>query len=275
MVREKLPKLGFALIILIVAVSAWSGIKKMENKSRQKLANHSDNLNPVFVDFTETGWEKRLYLADYSVDDTHFYRVNFSPDTLSQNGDGLKLVMKSATETGNWPWDSGEIHVPRKTGYGRYEVFMKPAKADGVISSFFTYTGPFYGDPHDEIDIEFLGKTQDEVEFNTYINGRATGGVQYKLGYTASEEFHLYAFVWEPDSISFFIDNTLVHKISGENVEIPRFAGKMMINLWTGTLTDWHGEAGLLDGVTAHYKCMAYRPSGNSTSPLCSNQFGL
>ena len=41
------------------------------------------------------------------------------------------------------------------TGYGRYEVVMTAAKGNGIISSFFTYTGPYFGDPHDEIDFEF------------------------------------------------------------------------------------------------------------------------
>lgn len=59
--------------------------------------------------------------------------------------------------------------------YGLYEVCMKPAKSDGIVSSFFTYTGP-YDEPKtqwDEIDIEFLGKDTTKAQFNYLLIVRA------------------------------------------------------------------------------------------------------
>ena len=35
---------------------------------------------------------------------------------------------------------------------------MQPGRGSGLVTALFTYTGPYAGDPHDEIDIEFLGK---------------------------------------------------------------------------------------------------------------------
>lgn len=239
--------------------------------SANELADHQDNLNPVYVDFTKTGWAYGLYLASYSVNKDHHYRVNYSPRAVSWTRDGIKLNMKDAVAATKWLWDSAEIHVPRKTGYGRYEVIMKPADTGGVISSFFTYTGPFYGDPHDEIDIEFLGKNRDEVEFNIFTNGEPAGSVPYKLGYNVSQAFHLYAFDWQPDAVRFYVDGEFIHSFTSKEFELPSHAGRMMINLWTGTLTDWHGEASPSARATAQYKCIAYRPSGDTTSPLCSD----
>ena len=253
------------VLVIGFAISIWNFFGPARD-----YADHPYNLKPVYVDFTRAGWKTDLYLADYSVDRSHFYRVNFSPASISQSTRGLKLRMKDAAKENNWPLDSAEIHVPRKTGYGRYEVIMKPAGTPGVISSFFTYTGPFYGNPHDEIDIEFLGKNRDEVEFNTYKEGRPSGGVRHELGYIASEEFHLYAYEWQPEFVKFYIDGVLVHELTDEDVELPRYAGKMMVNLWTGTMTDWHGEAQITGNTTSEYKCIAYRPAGDKKSPLCS-----
>jgi len=52
------------------------------------------------------------------------------------------------------------VNIVQKSffGYGYYEVRMKAAKNVGIVSSFFTYTGPSDNNPWDEIDIEFFRK---------------------------------------------------------------------------------------------------------------------
>ena len=62
------------------------------------------------------------------------------------------------------PYSGGEYRSKATYGYGRYEVVMKAMKNDGVVSSFFTYTGPYDGDPWDEIDFEVLGKDTSKVQ---------------------------------------------------------------------------------------------------------------
>ena len=61
-------------------------------------------------------------------------------------------------------------HKP--TGFGRYEVTIQPARGAGVVTGFFTYTGPHYGTRHDEIDIEFLGKNTRQIHLATFVNGK-------------------------------------------------------------------------------------------------------
>lgn len=236
------------------------------------LAGHRDALDPIFIDFTDAGWEDTLYLSEYSVGSNHHYRTNFEPSAIAQHDNGLRLTISEAAPGNNWEWDSAEVQVNKETGYGRYEVIMKPAVGSGLISSFFTYTGDYYGDPHDEIDIEFIGKNRNEVEFNTFKNGEKSGGVRHVLGYNASEEFHLYAFDWQPHSIKFYVDNELVHEVSAEVDELPTYAGRLMINLWTGTMKQWHGNPEFEPGVAAVYRCIAYRPMGDRKAPLCSEQ---
>ena len=67
-------------------------------------------------------------------------------------------------------YTGGECRTNQTFGYGMYDVSMKPAKNDGIVSSFFTYTGPTDGTVWDEIDIEFLGKDTTKVKFNYYTN---------------------------------------------------------------------------------------------------------
>ena len=86
---------------------------------------------------------------------------------------------------------------------------MKAANCSGVISSFFTYTNqPVW----DEIDIEFLGKDMTRVQFNYYTNGVGGHEFYFDLGFDASEDFHEYAFDWQRDSITWYIDGKAVYR---------------------------------------------------------------
>lgn len=137
------------------------------------------------------------------------------------------------------PWLSGEIFVNDFYQYGMYEVSMKPIKASGVITGFFTYTGPGYGSPWDEIDIEFLGKDTSQVQFNYVVNGNASHKYIYSLGFDASEEFHTYGFRWESDYIAWYIDGKEVYRATGK---MPSSPSKIMANVWVTSLSSWAGN---------------------------------
>ena len=147
----------------------------------------------------------------------------------------MKLVIDSDGEGALPEWSGGEFRTRDFYKYGLYEVSMKPIKNDGVVSSFFTYTGPSDSNPWDEIDIEFLGRDTTKVQFNYFTNG--TGGHEYiyDLGFDAAEEFHTYAFEWLPDAITWYVDGMEVYKASSD---IPNTAGKLMMNVWPGTGVD-------------------------------------
>jgi len=87
--------------------------------------------------------------------------------------------------------------------------YMKPAKNVGIVSSFFTYTGPTDGTPWDEIDIEFLGKDTTKVQFNYYTNGVGNHEKIVNLGFDAANSYHTYAFDWQPNSIKWYVEEWL------------------------------------------------------------------
>ncbi len=132
-------------------------------------------------------------------------------------------------------WSGAEYRTKDFYHYGKYEVCMKPIKNDGVVSSFFTYTGPSDNNPWDEIDIEFLGKDTTKIQFNYFTNGVGNHEFIYDLGFDASEEFHVYGFEWLENSISWYVDGVIVH-IATE--DIPSTPAKIMMNVWPGTGVD-------------------------------------
>lgn len=168
----------------------------------------------------------------------------------------LKIDLDGNGE-GKIPYSGGEFRSKDFYGYGMYEVVMKPIKNDGVVSSFFTYTGPTDNNPWDEIDIEFLGKDTTKVQFNYYTNGKGNHEYLYELGFDASEEFHTYGFDWQEGKITWYVDGEAVY--SAEK-NIPTTPGKIMMNTWPGTGVD--GWLKAFDGttpLTAEYKSVDYR----------------
>lgn len=158
------------------------------------------------------------------------------------------------------PYSGGEYRSKATYGYGRYEVVMKAIKNDGVVSSFFTYTGPSAGDPWDEIDFEVLGKDTTKVQLNYFRNGVGGHEKMIDLGFDASEDFHTYAFEWHKNAIIWFVDGKEVFR--RENEDFPVTKQKIMMNAWPGiTVDDWlnpFDDSNL--PLIAEYKSIKYTP---------------
>ncbi|MBQ7981442.1 MAG: family 16 glycosylhydrolase, partial [Oscillospiraceae bacterium] len=144
-------------------------------------------------------------------------------------------------------------------GYGRYEVSMKAIKNNGVVSSFFTYTGPSDNNPWDEIDVEILGKDTTKVQFNYFTDSQGNHEYMHDLGFDAAEDFHTYAFEWYEDKIIWYVDGVEVHRAT-EN--IPVTESKIMMNAWCGKGVD--GWLNAFDDtsvpLTAEYQWIKYTP---------------
>ena len=111
--------------------------------------------------------------------------------------------------SGQYNYTGAEYRSLEHYHYGYYETSMKAIKNDGVVSSFFTYTGPSENNPWDEIDVEVLGKDTTKVQFNYYTNGVGNHEYMYDLGFDASEGYHTYGFDWQKDSNTWYVDGGL------------------------------------------------------------------
>lgn len=197
-----------------------------------------------------TKWEKS---TGYSNGEP--FDCMWSADNIQFNGKTMEL---SLTKSDTGAIQCSEYKTLETYHYGMYEVRMKAAKNTGIVSSFFVYTGPSFGTPWDEIDIEFLGKDTTKVQLNYYTDGVGNHETLIDLGYDASEEFHDYAFEWKKDEINWYIDGKLVHTAT-EN--IPVTPAKIMMNLWNGIGVDsWLGPYDGTTPITAEYEWVKYTP---------------
>ncbi|MEL7546663.1 MAG: family 16 glycosylhydrolase [Pseudomonadota bacterium] len=227
-----------------------------------------------FIDVFGSRLNTRLWVEHESERDRGFWRNDFRKNKILTDADGMALEIGKQPEHPErpWPWAAGEINSRRKYGYGRYEALMSPAKGSGLVSAFFTYTGPYFGDPHDEIDIEFLGRRPNIVEFNMFRDGRPGGSYELELPFDATEQLNLYAFEWHPDAITWFVDGVPVHRVEATDYKLPRMPQYIYANIWTGKLTMWHGPANFEAGVTARFGCVSFQKAGANTRQ-CSDLF--
>jgi licheninase len=197
------------------------------------------------------------------------YDVWWLDDNVLFFGDGLMrlhLNNTPAPPNSSVHYNSGEYRTNATYGYGAYEACLKAASGPGLMTSFFTYTGPFEtpSTQHDEIDIEFRGLDTNFMWTNFFFNHSAAGHeAAIPLGFDAAYGFHRYKFVWTQNTIEWFADGvskrTVNHSASDP---LPLFPSKIMMNLWSGQDTEnsWFGDFTYQGPVQAEYDWIKYSP---------------
>lgn len=206
--------------------------KKEENEVNQDVGNkQEENILEVNLDEHDSA----LFEIANGWTNGNMFDCTWRESNITFENGIMRLRIDDDGANASPKWSGAEYRSRKFYHYGLFEVRMKPIKNNGVVSSFFIYTGPSDNNPWDEIDIEFLGKDTTKIQFNYFTNGQGNHEFVYDLGFDASEEFHTYAFEWLPDSITWYVDGEAVHTAT-EN--IPSTPGKVMMNVWPGTGVD-------------------------------------
>lgn len=229
--------------------------------------------------FDDIGYLDRWYIAHFDQNRESF-RTSWRREAVAlsipaerHRGGGLVSLSLAPAEWGApKPFVGAEIQRPGFRHFGTYEVFMQPAKGSGLVSSMFTYTGPYFGDPHDEIDLEFLGRDTTKIWINKFVDGEQMPGEWIDLGYDAASAPHLYRFEWHEDKIVWYAGETEIYRITSDTHEIPQTPSKVILNLWAGNERQqrWLGEVSPEISGEAKYYCVSYRPFDDD-GPTCSD----
>ncbi|TYQ13127.1 UNVERIFIED_CONTAM: Beta-glucanase/Beta-glucan synthetase [Acetivibrio alkalicellulosi] len=244
----------FLLSITIAVVLVCTVVFSVPTESYASREIRTTAFEAYFSNYNSSLWEK----ADW--DNGQMFNCMWVPSQVSIVNGRMVLTLDQGNPGCQYPYKSGEYRTTEYFGYGYYEVRMKPAKNIGTVSSFFTYTGPWDGDPWDEIDIEFVGKDTTKVQFNWWKDGVGGNEYYYNLGFDASQSFNTYGFDWKRNSIDFYVNGVKVHT---GNRNIPNTPGKIMMNLWPGIgVDDWLGPYCGRTPLTAEYEYVKYFPNG-------------
>ncbi len=216
--------------------------------------------------------DAHFYASTHNNHDTH-YGGHWRAENAIPTSSGTLLSVRTASGEAQ-PFTAAEIQTAGKYSYGRYEVIMRPARGTGLVSSFFTYTGSWFGDPHDEIDIEFLGKDTTKVFFNYFRQGRRGSPATLDLPFDAADADRLYAFEWTPEGVTWFIEGIPVYASPEGASDLPVAPGKIYMNVWPGapSIHGWTGRPALLQSAGAHYSCVSFVPLGGA-GPSCADVY--
>jgi endo-1,3-1,4-beta-glycanase ExoK len=252
---------GLLAMLTLAGISSFAPAKA--DPTRSEAISGSPPGSAFLIDLRR-GFDKRTqYLSDYKMDED-WIKVVYTPKNIQFDSTGMTLNLM---RTGNaLPYSGSEFQRQGTYGYGRYEVVMTASSAYGAVSSFFTYTGSHWGDPHDEIAIEFLGRNPREVYLNYFRDG-VSHGVSIPLWFDTTLGDHIYAFEWGPNSIRWYADGIKIREVTlaDSKTGIPRTTGRVMANLWAGAgpTTHWTGLASF-ERTKATYRCMSHLPMGKS-----------
>lgn len=225
------------------AVSSFFDDMKGYNDTLWHMADGWTNGDPFWV-----GWR-----ADH---------IRFLDGSLVLRLDDQPCASDNAQCSGR-PYASGEYRTNAFYHYGRVDGRLKAAEGEGIVTSLFIYTGPTDRNPHDEIDIEILGKDTTRMQINYYTNGVGGHETLVSLGFDAAQDFHTYSFEWLPDVINWYVDGVLVHTKTKTDGPLPTTPGRIMMNLWSGIGVDsWLGSFSYLGSpIDAYYDWIKFAPS--------------
>ncbi|RJP63214.1 MAG: glycosyl hydrolase family protein [Ignavibacteriales bacterium] len=125
--------------------------------------------------------------------------------------------------------------------YGRFEAKIKAAQRDGMLASFFTYYDGVGTSNWNEIDIEILGRYENNIQFNTITPGQKNHVRSQPVNFNPSLDYHTYAFEWTPDYVAWFIDGEEVYRQTGEHISTLVHPQKIMMNIWNPAYDNWVG----------------------------------
>ncbi|XP_050226516.1 probable xyloglucan endotransglucosylase/hydrolase protein 32 [Mercurialis annua] len=112
-----------------------------------------------------------------------------------------------------------------RSGYFGASIKLQPGYTAGVITSLYLSNNEDYPGNHDEIDIEFLGTTEDKpyiLQTNVYIRGSGDGRIigrekKFHLWFDPTKDFHKYAILWTTSEIIFFVDDIPIRRYPRKN----------------------------------------------------------
>lgn len=235
---------------LLAANTLVFGLASCGNKPNNKVGSLEEAKTFVssnYMDFT-VGSPASLIAGADGYSNNGVFGTTWSKDNMLYDHDtGMSLLLDVAKDTSEIKTASGDPYIGAEMRsamnfqYGFFGTYMKPSATPGTASTFFLYND----NPHDEIDIEFLGKDTTVVQFNYFVNDVGNHEYKYNLGFDASKEYHHYGFYWDEHEITWYVDMKPVYRIVGD--DMPSAPSKLMANHWAGAsnnkgIIDWMGK---------------------------------
>lgn len=193
---------------------------------------------------------------------THSWATNlalFSPQAVSNADGNLVISLKPAPDGtiddqgAPKPFFGAEVRSRDTLTYGRIRARAKLARGSAVVSSLVSIYTPWPADNWNELDIECLGASPSDVQFNTMVytgppvQKPATQSVsptqdphKESLPFDPSEEFHVYTIEWTPSSARFSVDDELKYTWT-QRIDLMTLPQNVLLTIWASSSAGWAG----------------------------------
>ncbi|KAK4635307.1 putative glycosidase crf1 [Fulvia fulva] len=165
--------------------------------------------------------------------------------------------------------------------FGRVDVVMKAASGTGIVSSIVLES-----DDLDEIDWEFIGGSNNQVQSNFYGKGNTTNynRVQYHDVADTQGTWHTYSIDWTKERINYIIDGTTVRTleyssalaINGQN--FPQTPMQLKLGNWAGGASKDEGTVEWAGGKTdfnqGPFNMNVKSVKITNNNPACQYEYG-
>ncbi|PRD42620.1 hypothetical protein C5748_15675 [Phyllobacterium phragmitis] len=247
--------------ILAILVLVVPGMASVPSSQAQE-TDQAQKTGKSFVEDFSSLDKRRWYVSDGWNNGDH-QNCTWAADQV-KIADGTLSLSYARRQAKDRQHVCGEIQTYARFSYGTYEARIKAVAGSGFNSSFFTYIGPTHKQPWDEIDFEFLGKDPSTVQLNSYVNGKGGNEKLVPVPGNANAAFNDYAFVWEKDSLRYYVNGKLVHTVT-DPAALPSHAQKIYLSLWASdNLASWLGKfSDPTEPVSAQFTRVAFTALGD------------
>lgn len=164
-------------------------------------------------------------ISDDFQEESSYYVPYRTPTEIFYGSDGLTLTLSKR-------FDNPSLVSDFYIMFGKVEVWLKSANGTGIISSFYLQS-----DDLDEIDMEWFGGDASQMQSNFFSKGDTStyDRGEYHTMADPRESFHNYTLDWNEDSLSWYIDGTLVRTLASTNSEgYPQTPMRLFFGIWAG-----------------------------------------
>lgn len=226
----------------IISKKDWNGIAVIGAEEDRSRKNTSESFFPIINNVNDDFWNFRgdTFPSNLAL---------FKPANVKDFDSQIASIVFQEEYSPVRDYTSGALVSTRSFSYGTFSACIRPSNAQGLISGIFLHRNS----PHQEIDIEFLGKDTTKILINVFYNPGVEGTkleygyrgtpVLIDLGFNASDDFHEYTIDWSATSIRWLVDGNLVYERRiWDPTPIPDLPMEFNINLWHSRSKELSGK---------------------------------
>ncbi|KAG5360898.1 putative glycosidase crf1 [Yarrowia sp. B02] len=153
------------------------------------------------------------------------WHVTFKPDRVEYTPDGVSLRVQTQ---GDNPTLQSDFYLM----FGRVEAVIQAAPGQGIVSSFVLQS-----DDLDEIDLEWLGGDNTQVQTNFFVKGNTDTydrGAFHPIA-NPTGMFHTYVIEWTSELISWSINGQVIRTLASNDWHgFPQSPMNIRMGVWAG-----------------------------------------